>query len=142
MENYYPISVHLILLQNDRILLQKRKNTGYADNLYGLPAGKIDPNESATQAMIREAKEELGICLKTSWLELTSIVHGKDSGREGVAFFFKTSQYEGVIENKEPDKCEYLKFFQIQALPDGLVPYMKCGIENTLNKIIFSEFGW
>ena len=142
MENYYPISVHLILLNNSCILLQKRKDTGYADNLYGLPAGKINPNESATQAMIREAKEELGIHLKVEWLELGSIVHGRDDQREGVAFFFKASKYEGVIENKEPDKCACLKFFDLNSLPSDFIPYMKTGIENTLKGVFFSEFGW
>ncbi len=142
MQNYCAISVHLILLKDNKILLQKRKNTGYADALYGLPAGKINPNESATKAMIREAKEELGIHLRASWLELTSIVHGKEDEGDGIAFFFKTIQYEGVIENKEPDKCEHLKFFHLDSLPIELIPYMRCGIQNTLNKIVFSEFGW
>ncbi len=142
MHHCHILSVHLILLKNHEILFQKRKNTGYSDALYGLPAGKIDPNERATQAMIREAREELGIHLKPSWLELTSIVHGKEDEREGVAFFFKAIQYEGIIENKEPDKCERLQFFHPDSLPVELIPYMRCGIENTINKVIFSEFGW
>ncbi len=142
-EKFYPISVCLILIQNGQILLQKRKNTGYADDLYGLPAGKINPpNESATQAVIREAKEELGIDIETAWLEFTSIIHGKDCGREGAAFFFKASKYEGSIQNKEPDKCAYLKFFALEALPKQMIPYMRQGMENTLNGISFSEIGW
>lgn len=142
-DKFYPISVCLILIQKDQILLQKRKNTGYADDLYGLPTGKINPpNESATQAMIREAKEELGIHLEPLWLTFTSVVYAKDCGREGAAFFFKASQYEGTIQNKEPDKCDHLKFFPLKALPKQMIPYMRCGLENAFNGISFSEFGW
>lgn len=142
-EKFYPISVCLILIEDGQILLQKRKNTGYADGLYGLSTGKIHPpNESATQGLIREAKEELGIHLEASWLEFTSAIHGKSHGREGIALFFKISRYEGIIQNKEPDKCDHLKFFHLETLPKELIPYMRCGIENTLNGVSFAEYGW
>lgn len=142
-EKFYPISVCLILIEDGQILLQKRKNTGYADGLYGLPTGKIHPpNESATKAMIREAKEELGIHLEPRWLKFTTVVHGKDVAREGIALFFKTSHYEDILQNQEPDKCDHLKFFHLEALPKELIPYMRCGIENTLKGVSFSEHGW
>jgi len=44
----------------DEILFQKRKNTGYSDGYYDLSAsGHVENNESMKKAMCREAKEEI-----------------------------------------------------------------------------------
>ncbi len=48
---------HLILLEENRILLLRRENTGYEDGKYGVIAGHIDGNETAREAMSREARE-------------------------------------------------------------------------------------
>ena len=52
------VAVHLILIENGKILLLRRYNTGYEDGNYSLVAGHIDGNESVIQAMQREALEE------------------------------------------------------------------------------------
>lgn len=36
------VAVHLILQQDDKILFQLRKNTGYGDGLYSLPGGHVE----------------------------------------------------------------------------------------------------
>ena len=58
------IAVYLILIEDDKILLQRRFNTGYKDGNYSLPAGHLDDNESITQALVREVKEEIDLDLK------------------------------------------------------------------------------
>ena len=48
--------------ENTEILLQKRKNTGYMDNMYDMAcSGHLEKGESLSQAIIREAKEKIGI---------------------------------------------------------------------------------
>jgi 8-oxo-dGTP diphosphatase len=135
-----PVAVHLILLQEDQILLMRRKNTGFADGMWALPAGCIDGNETVTEAMKREAKEEIGIQLSS--LEVSSILHRKDFDWESIVFFFHALQFSGEIQNCEPHKCEAIEFFPIENLPNNLVPYVKQGIFNSLNRITFDEFGW
>lgn len=55
-------SVYLII-KNERkqILLQRRQGTKLWPGFLALPAGHIDEGENAYDAIIREAKEELGI---------------------------------------------------------------------------------
>lgn len=56
-----PVAVHLFLVKDDKILLLRRSNTGYEDEMYSIVAGHIDGDEDAKTAMIREAREEAGI---------------------------------------------------------------------------------
>ena len=48
-------------MDNNKILLQKRKGSKLWPGYYALPAGHIDKGENQYEALIREAKEELNI---------------------------------------------------------------------------------
>ena len=54
-------SVYLILERDGKILLGRRCNTGFLDGHYGLAAGHAEAYETFREAMVREAKEEIGI---------------------------------------------------------------------------------
>lgn len=139
-----PVAVHLVLIEKGRILLLRRQNTGFGDGMYAVPAGCINGGESVTQAMIRETKEEIGLTIEPEWLTVSTILHRKKdpTNWESVVFFFTTSQYEGLIENCEPEKCDDLRFFPLDHLPENTIPYMRKGIELTLKRVPFAEFGW
>lgn len=139
-----PVAVHLIIIDHNRILLLRRKNTGFADGMYSVPAGCIDGEESVTQAMIREAKEEIGLNIKPEALKVSTIMHRKATkdNWESIVFFFSVEYYDGDIENCEPEKCDDLRFFPLNNLPENLIPYVKKGIELTLEGVPFAEFGW
>lgn len=138
------VAVHLVLIENAKVLLLRRQGTGFCDGMYGFPAGCIDGNESVTQAMLREAKEEIGVTIKPEWLSVASVMHRKKSEEcwESIALFFTTTQYTGKIQNCEPDKCDDVRFFPINALPPNTIPYMAQGLINTINHIPFFEYGW
>ena len=57
----FPVAVHLLIIQGDDVLLLRRFNTGWADGYYSLVAGHVEHGETATQAIVREAKEEIDI---------------------------------------------------------------------------------
>ena len=61
MKEMFKSAVHMIIMDNDLILLQKRKGTKLWPGYYALPAGHIDQGENQYKALIREAKEELNI---------------------------------------------------------------------------------
>ncbi|NNL41752.1 MAG: A/G-specific adenine glycosylase [Desulfobacterales bacterium] len=53
-----------VMLKNDKFLIQKRPTTGHLAGMWEFPGGKIEPNESAKQAIARECREELDASVK------------------------------------------------------------------------------
>ncbi|WP_316354069.1 NUDIX hydrolase [Candidatus Trichorickettsia mobilis] len=134
--------MHLLVINNDNLLLYLRQNTGFGDGMYSVISGHVDGNESVTTAMIREAKEEAGIDIKRADLEITYVMHRKTPNQEVIDYFMKVTKWQNKIQNLEPTKCKELKFFNINDLPDNMIPYVKVAIEHSLQGIKFSEFGW
>jgi ADP-ribose pyrophosphatase YjhB (NUDIX family) len=135
------VDLHLILRSGDRILLGKRINTGFGDGAYGLPAGHLEEGESAKLGMAREAAEE--VCVTIDPLDLVlrhTMHHHTNSGR--VALFFEATKWSGEIENGEPDKCEGWAWYDLNALPEPVVPYMAAALAQIRSRVGYSERGW
>lgn len=135
-------AVYLIPLKDKRVLLLRRFNTGWMDGKYSLIAGHLNGGETATQAMIREAKEEAGIIITTSDLQFVTVTHRKSVKLEYIDFFFVVKNWLGIPNNLEPDKCDELSWFSVNQLPENIVPSVREAIKNYLNKKGFSESGW
>lgn len=136
-----PAASHLFLISENNILLHLRKNSSF-EGLYGLIAGHLDGNEPASDAMIREAKEEVGIEIDRNDLKISAISHSKANNKEYIQFFFVCKKWKGEIKNAEPHKCDELKFFPIDSLPENIIPYIKKAIECHKNNISYFEEGW
>ena len=59
----FDVSVGLII-KNNHILISKRKKNGMLANLWELPGGKIEKNESSIECLTREIKEETDLKIK------------------------------------------------------------------------------
>lgn len=134
-------ATHLLLIRDGKMLLLRRANTGFYDGSYSVVAGHLEGGETATSAMIREAKEECGISLNPENLKMVHVMHRKSS-EERVDFFFKATEWDGEPINTEKNKCDGLSWFSLNNLPANMVPYVKHGIASVNNNVFFSEFGW
>lgn len=135
--------VSLILRKDQKVLLIRRFNTGSEDGMYGCAGGGLDPHETITQALIREAQEELGITLHKEALKTVHVVHRKNSlGQEMIGFFIEASQWQGNPCNMEPHKCDDIKWFDIDKLPDNCQPTFKHVVTMLTKNIFYSELGW
>ena len=77
--------------------LTRRFNTGYMDGFYSLPAGHLDGGENLVEAMIREAKEEVGIVIKPNDLNLVHVSNNLFSKPERIDFFFICEKWTGDV---------------------------------------------
>lgn len=67
--------VFLLLIQDKKILLSRRFQTGYEDGNYGLPAGHGEYGETMREGTAREALEEIGITIHPEDLEFAVTQH-------------------------------------------------------------------
>ena len=132
---------HLLLVQGGRILLLRRRNTGYEDGRYSVVAGHMDGAETAREAICREAREEAGIELAPDDLAFAQVVHRADRG-ERVSFFFAARRWRGEVRNLEPHKASELRWFPLDELPGDMVPYVRQAIERWRTGELYGESGW
>jgi 8-oxo-dGTP pyrophosphatase MutT (NUDIX family) len=141
MRATFPVTVHLLFFRGDQVLLLRRFNTGYADGQYSVPAGHLDGGETVVAAARREGREETGVQIEPDDVAFSSVVHRKD-GDERVDFFVHVRHWHGEPANTEPEKCDELRWANINDLPDNVIPYVKKAIQNHITGTPFHEFGW
>lgn len=136
-------AVYLFLKKEGKILIARRYNTGYEDGSYQVPAGHIDAGELPTEAIIREAKEEIGVDLKKNDLRLVhaSFRPKHDETGDRVDYFFQASRWSGKITNVEAHKCDDLRWVRPTELPENMTPHVRIAIEGAERGEIFSEIG-
>lgn len=136
---------YLVLFKDNKVLMLRRFNTGYEDGNYSLPAGHVEENETFTQCVIREAKEEIGVSVDSKNLQVVHVMQ-RDSktekDNERIDTFLKAEIWSGEIKNTEPNKCDDLSWFDLDNLPDNTIPYIKQALENIREDIFYSQFGF
>lgn len=134
-------AVHLFLIRGGQILLLLRRNTGYEDGSYSVVAGHLNGGEEVKAAAIREAKEEVGIEIAPQDLEIVGVMHRR-SDDERIDFFLAASSWSGEIVNNEPGKCGDISWFDLEQLPENVIPYVSRALENYRRGRWFDSFGW
>lgn len=118
-DRFVSCSAVFIALQNDQgeVLLHRRANTGFMDGRYDLPSGHVEKDESLLSAAVRELKEEVGITVQEKDLKLWQINQFAANGESYYNFFFKADVWQGTPKIMEPEKCDDMQFFALNALP-------------------------
>jgi 8-oxo-dGTP pyrophosphatase MutT (NUDIX family) len=122
----------ILLLQENQVLLQRRKDNG----LWGIPGGSLEPGESLEEAAIRETFEEVGLVIDK--LALFKVYSGKDqfyvypNGDQiyDVCVAYVSRDFHGELK-ADPEEVLDLAYFPVEKLPDDL---------NPLDKIILLDF--
>ena len=144
MERFKTISApHMIVCKNNKILLLRRKNTGYEDGNYSVPAGHHDQGECMLSTAIRELEEETTLKTSKDDLLLGTVMHRiKPDGTESIDFFFIVNNWNNEPVIAEPDYCDDLTFFEFDHLPVNIIPYVKYGIQQSMLGNHYCSYGW
>jgi 8-oxo-dGTP diphosphatase len=136
------VAVHLFLRRGNEVLLLRRQHTGYEDGNYSVIAGHLDGNETATAAMVREAAEEARIRVLPADLRFVHVMHRKEAGVAGerIDLFFAATTWQGEPTIGEPEKCSELRWADLDALPDNVVPYVRAALEHVRRDRAYTEF--
>jgi ADP-ribose pyrophosphatase YjhB (NUDIX family) len=141
-------AVYLIMSRDDQVLLLLRQNTGYMDGMYDLPAGHIERGENATDGVIREAGEEVGVVVTRQDVQVAHVMHrfNRDSENLHLVYFcvyFVAGRWQGEPTNYEPEKCGDVRWFPLSELPENCVPFTRRVLEEHWPQGVgYSEYGW
>ena len=130
MKAIFKSAVHIILINDNKILLQKRKGSKLWPGYYALPAGHIDEGETQYDALVREAKEELGIEINTNDIINNYVVLRRNffeiDGKTlepYIDYYFEIKKYNGVPKIIEEEKCDELIWADVNNLPEPFINY-------------------
>jgi len=132
-----------ILKRDNGILLQRRCNTPFFAGYFAFPGGGFDGGETVLEATIREAREELCITVAPQHIQFAHVCHVLGpTGVELMSLTFQIESYEGEPTIGEPEKCDALEWFSLDALPENIVPLHKHILDEIAEGSAFSLFGW
>jgi 8-oxo-dGTP diphosphatase len=136
------IASYVIVRNSGKIAFVLRSNTDWMNHHYGLPSGKVEKNESFSQAAIREAKEEIGITVLPENLKFIHISHRHDDNYDWVDVFFEATEWSGEPYNAEPHMHSELAWLDPKNLPDNVIPNIRYLIEQIESNKTYGEYGW
>ncbi|WP_029893138.1 NUDIX hydrolase [Nocardia brasiliensis] len=137
------VGVQLLLIENGRVLLARRRNTGFADGQWNAPGGKLDEGEDVLTAIIREADEEIGVQLERDDVDLVASIHIQHPpGQTRIVFVFRARNWSGEPYNREPGSCSELRWFPLDELPDNTIQSTRAGLDLYRRGENFGVYGW
>lgn len=132
MKHLVVASVNIFIVKDGKVLLGRRKNTGWMDGHLCPPGGHVEPDETPTQAAAREVKEELGVSVKLKDLEFLCVAARRPGPQDYVAYEFVIRDKKYAFKNAEPEKCSELVWVDPLALPTDMISDFRQVIEMSL----------
>ncbi|MFE6104693.1 NUDIX domain-containing protein [Streptomyces laurentii] len=128
-----PVDVHLLAVrdkeQGPEVLLSRRAGDVYASGLWHAPSGHVE-RETVVDAVVRETLEETGLVVDPADVRAAVTVHHRPPGGQArVGFFFEVRRWSGAPQVMEPDKCDKVTWFPLDALPEPMVAYCRSGLD-------------
>ncbi len=127
----------VILNESNQLLLQKK-----SDGSWSLPAGMIEPGESPSQAVIREAREETGLAVEVE--RVLGVFGGEGFGFaypngdqvEYTVIMFKCQQTGQFAEDLDEETLE-LAWFSRSDMPTLALPYpLECLFAENIEPLV------
>ena len=97
-----------IIINQNKILIGKRKDKDIGGGKWEFPGGKIEVGETNSEALERELYEELGISVKIG-KELMNYEHMFKTTIYNISFM-EIIDYEGEIRNNAHSEIKWVKF--------------------------------
>jgi 8-oxo-dGTP pyrophosphatase MutT (NUDIX family) len=132
-----------MILKNadNQVFMLRRFNTGWRDGWWTVPSGHVDAGEGPKAAAIRELNEEAGVEVMPEQLgdPLIYFYLADDRLHERVSVFFEIDASNLTPSNVEPAKADKGEWFDLDALPDNVVPLLKRAFTDLASGVRYSE---
>lgn len=136
----FKVSVEGLIYNNkNEVLLMKRSPSIAYGNMYCLPGGHLENNETIVEGMIRELKEEIGVVFNENELELVKVINRTIKDDNYIDFIFKGYLKDRRVFNLEKEKCTRIIYRKIDKMPDNAIPVLKMAAQNNNMYISMEE---
>lgn len=130
----------LVYDDNGHILVENRLSKTWSG--VALPGGHVEPNESFTQAAIREVYEETGLSVHN--LRLCGVKQfQQDQETRYVVFLYKTNCYSGTLRSSEEGNVFWIRRDEIDNYPvvDDFEELLRVFEQDDFNEFIYTHDG-
>lgn len=113
----------LVVIKNQQLLLVRARN----NKKWYFPGGKIENNETAEQALIREVREELSVEIKVDSITYLTTVIGPAYGRDGLVelICFAANWHGDIAPASEISEIGYLDYQQRELLAPAVALFFE-----------------
>ena len=132
------IVVRMFLQADGKVMLLKQTNKNGGNHT--MVGGKIDRNEMAVTALIRETHEEAGIVIKEKNLKLVHVLNRARKSSNELILVFRAKKWKGDPEPKETRKFKAVTWCDPLELPKDTIPIVRHIIKNYLKGRFYSEY--
>lgn len=94
-----PVVAAALIARDGRVLMHRRAPGKHHALLWEFPGGKVEPGETATQALLREIAEELGVALDATAVTPVSFAQGE--GQPHLILLYACRGWDGVPQALE-----------------------------------------
>ncbi|MEW4354997.1 NUDIX domain-containing protein [Streptococcus pneumoniae] len=130
-----------VIVEEGKILLQLRQHTGFYDGYWDFAgSGHIEQGETATSALMREVREELGVSVHVTEKDCVHVSHMVMAEKSYLYFYFLVSRLAELPQIMEADKTAKLAWFSLEDLPKMLIPERRTVLELIQQSIRYSEY--
>ncbi len=132
--NSVEIGVGAFILDKDnRLLLMRRGPKARTEQGYwALPGGKVDPGETPEETTIRETLEETGLSIRIEKeLAFYNCSFPEETPR-WMTHVYLARATGGEAKIMEPDKCDALEWYSLDALPAPIARMSQPAIDRYL----------
>lgn len=126
------VAVAIITDSDNRVLITQRPAHASHGGLWEFPGGKLQPNESAEDALVREINEEVGLKIK-KWQHLGDIKHQYPDKAIHLIVFLVT-QFSGLPTCLEGQLD--MQWVDVDNLQQSNFPAANHGIFKMLNSLL------
>lgn len=115
MANKIPVTLtNLCMVTNgDRVLIQDRKSRDWPGVTF--PGGHVEPDESMTEAVIREVREETGLTIRhprlcgvKDWIQ--------DDGSRYLVLLYRAEECSGELRGSDEGPVSWVKLSELPKL--------------------------
>lgn len=137
------VAVHLIVENDGKLLMHRRKGTSYLQGYYGIPGGHVEPGESCFAGLKRKIEEEIGwIIEEQDVANVLTLDRDNGQGRQYIDLYYMYRGPQQPLSNQENDLHDMLAFYDMEALAaaEPVVPYIKKALHSIHGGKTFDTF--